>query len=233
VVNKVVVIQWVWFLFWRLTNWLLARTESTRRFGWVPGFTNISIFTWHAHKHTRIQLFSNDYCEYEFVMWVVISTCVHLEQEWSTWTFVAYTENKQDEQPSSHKPRTHIWMKSSKRCLPPASTLVSCSVIFRPWRCRRYVPPKSPLTSRRHCYFLLLFLVGWDSVHLVLRPQFGLLYQPRMIDDGDCGAIGGMIGRRNRNIRRKLAPVNHFAHHKSHMTWPGFKPGPPKWETSV
>jgi hypothetical protein len=36
----------------------------------------------------------------------------------------------------------------------------------------------------------------------------GLLYQPQMIDDGDCGAIGGMkIGRGNPNTRRKPAPT--------------------------
>jgi hypothetical protein len=36
----------------------------------------------------------------------------------------------------------------------------------------------------------------------------GLLYKPQMIDEGDCGAIGGMkIGRGNRSIRRKPAPV--------------------------
>jgi hypothetical protein len=35
----------------------------------------------------------------------------------------------------------------------------------------------------------------------------GLLYQPRMIGDGDCGEIGGMkIGRGNRSTRRKPAP---------------------------
>jgi hypothetical protein len=33
--------------------------------------------------------------------------------------------------------------------------------------------------------------MGWDSVHLVLQPLFGLLYQAQMMDD-DCGAIGGM-----------------------------------------
>jgi hypothetical protein len=34
-----------------------------------------------------------------------------------------------------------------------------------------------------------------------------LLYQPQMIDDGDCGAIGGMkIGRENRSSRRKPIP---------------------------
>jgi hypothetical protein len=42
---------------------------------------------------------------------------------------------------------------------------------------------------------------------LVLRPLFGLLYQPQMIDD-ECGAVGGMrIGRGNRSIQRKTAPV--------------------------
>jgi hypothetical protein len=36
----------------------------------------------------------------------------------------------------------------------------------------------------------------------------GLLYQPQMIDEGDCGAIGGMkIGRGNRSTRRKPAPA--------------------------
>jgi hypothetical protein len=36
----------------------------------------------------------------------------------------------------------------------------------------------------------------------------GLLYQPQMIDDDDCGAIGGMkIGRGNRRTRRKPAPA--------------------------
>jgi hypothetical protein len=36
----------------------------------------------------------------------------------------------------------------------------------------------------------------------------GLFYQLQMIDDGDCGAIGGMkIGRVNRSTRRNPAPV--------------------------
>jgi hypothetical protein len=36
----------------------------------------------------------------------------------------------------------------------------------------------------------------------------GLLYQYRMVGDGDCGEIGGMkIGRRNRSTRRKPAPA--------------------------
>jgi hypothetical protein len=36
----------------------------------------------------------------------------------------------------------------------------------------------------------------------------GLLYQPQVIDDGDCGAIGGMkVGRGNRSTRRKPTPA--------------------------
>jgi hypothetical protein len=36
----------------------------------------------------------------------------------------------------------------------------------------------------------------------------GLLYQSQMIDDGDCGAVGGIkIGRGNRSTQRKPAPV--------------------------
>jgi hypothetical protein len=36
----------------------------------------------------------------------------------------------------------------------------------------------------------------------------GLLYKPQMIDEGDCGAIGGMkMGRGNRSTRRKRAPA--------------------------
>jgi hypothetical protein len=48
----------------------------------------------------------------------------------------------------------------------------------------------------------------------------GLLYQAQMIDDGDCGAIGGMkIGKKNRSTRRNL-PQRHFVHHKPHMIRP-------------
>jgi hypothetical protein len=67
--------------------------------------------------------------------------------------------------------------------------------------------------------------VGWDSVHLVRRSPTGLLYQPRMIDDYECGAVGGMkIGRGNRSTRRKPATAPLFRY-KSHMTWPGLEPG--------
>jgi hypothetical protein len=45
-------------------------------------------------------------------------------------------------------------------------------------------------------------------VHLVRRPLIGLLSQPQKIDDDECGTVGVMIiGRGNRSIRRKPAPL--------------------------
>jgi hypothetical protein len=40
--------------------------------------------------------------------------------------------------------------------------------------------------------FLLLFLVGVRLSPLGTVATTGLFYQPQMVDDGDCGAIGGM-----------------------------------------
>jgi hypothetical protein len=51
-----------------------------------------------------------------------------------------------------------------------------------------------------------------------------------MIDDGNCGAIGGMkIGRETEVLGENLSQ-RHFAHHKSHTTRPELEPGPPRWE---
>jgi hypothetical protein len=46
-----------------------------------------------------------------------------------------------------------------------------------------------------------------------------------MIDEDDCGVIGGMkIGRGNRSTRRKPAPAPLCPTTKSHMTGPGLEP---------
>jgi hypothetical protein len=50
-----------------------------------------------------------------------------------------------------------------------------------------------------------------------------------MIDDDDCGTVSGMTtGREDPSIQRKPVPVP--LHYKSHMTIPGLKPKPARWE---
>jgi hypothetical protein len=51
-----------------------------------------------------------------------------------------------------------------------------------------------------------------NRLHLVLREQkwlnaTDLLYQSRMMDDDECGAVDRMTGRGNRSTRRISAPV--------------------------
>jgi hypothetical protein len=51
--------------------------------------------------------------------------------------------------------------------------------------------------------FNLSFLV-WGAT----SPTTGLLYQPQMIEDGECRTVGGMrIGSGNRSTRRKPTAV--------------------------
>jgi hypothetical protein len=60
----------------------------------------------------------------------------------------------------------------------------------------------------------------------------GLLYKPQMIDEDDCGAIGGMkIGRGNRGTRRKPAPAPlcppQIPHDQTRARTPGCRGGKP------
>jgi hypothetical protein len=72
----------------------------------------------------------------------------------------------------------------------------------------------------------------WDWIHLVLRPLFGLFYQPHMIMmiveySVECELAG------ETEVLGVNLPQYHFVHHKYHMTWPGFEPGPPRWEPAT
>jgi hypothetical protein len=52
-------------------------------------------------------------------------------------------------------------------------------------------------------YIFFITLSGVRLSPLGTAATTGLLYQPQMIDNGDCGTIG----RGNRSIRRKPAPA--------------------------
>jgi hypothetical protein len=57
-------------------------------------------------------------------------------------------------------------------------------------------------------FFIIIIISGVRLSQLGTAATTGLLYQPQMIDDGDCGEIGGMkIGRENRSTRRNSAPA--------------------------
>jgi hypothetical protein len=71
------------------------------------------------------------------------------------------------------------------------------------------------IAKRKHVstffFFFFFFLDSLGGVRLSplgTSAIVGLLYQPRMIDDDDYGAVGGMrIGSGNRSTRIKPAPV--------------------------
>jgi hypothetical protein len=55
---------------------------------------------------------------------------------------------------------------------------------------------------------IVIIISGVGLSPLGTAATSGLLYKPQMIDEGDCGAIGGMkICRGNRSTRRKPGPA--------------------------
>jgi hypothetical protein len=55
---------------------------------------------------------------------------------------------------------------------------------------------------------IYFFLSGVRLSPLGTAATSDLLYEPQMIDEGDCGAVGGMkVGRGNGSTRRKYAPA--------------------------
>jgi hypothetical protein len=79
-----------------------------------------------------------------------------------------------------------------------------------------------PISNTNLKYWVVFRGMGW--VNLLRRPLIGLLHQPRMIVDDECGAVGGMrIGRGNRGTQRKPAKVSLFP---PHPKWPDLGSNP-------
>jgi hypothetical protein len=81
---------------------------------------------------------------------------------------------------------------------------------IRPFYC---ITRRHSLEGRNNDVFLWTFIIiiiisGVGLSPLGTAATSGLLYKPQMIDECDCGAIGGMkIGRGNRRTWRKPAPA--------------------------
>jgi hypothetical protein len=85
-----------------------------------------------------------------------------------------------------------------------------CNQLFKNSLRVYYLGTTIPITSKiiYLCFLFFNILSGVRLSPLGPAATTGLLYKPQMIDDGDCGAIGGMkICRGNRNSRRKPAPA--------------------------
>jgi hypothetical protein len=71
-------------------------------------------------------------------------------------------------------------------------------------------------------WIMCFLLVFWGGVILCLvgtSATFGPFYWPRLMDDDECGAVGGMIDRGNRSTRRKPTPVPLCPQIAHELTW--------------
>jgi hypothetical protein len=68
---------------------------------------------------------------------------------------------------------------------------------------------------------------------LIYYDTIGLFYKPQIIDDGDCGAIGGMkICRGNRSTLEKTCPSVTLSTTNPTLSDFWLEPGPPQREVS-
>jgi hypothetical protein len=70
--------------------------------------------------------------------------------------------------------------------------------------------------------------MGWDHVCVELQPLMGPLSIPQMIHEWIWMVEWYWQGKL-KDSEKNLSQC-HFSHYRSHMDWPGCKPGPPWWE---
>jgi hypothetical protein len=93
---------------------------------------------------------------------------------------------------------------SYKQHIPPHTSLIIRNL-------RSSFVPILVYSNKFNCVSLFQsfgFFLWGETKSLGIAATSGLLYKPQMIDECDCGAIGGMkIGRGKRSTRRKPAQV--------------------------
>jgi hypothetical protein len=93
-------------------------------------------------------------------------------------------------------------------------------------------PPRKYRNTFLILFFLLLFLLGWDWVHLVLRPLISHCTSPRwyvtvIVEQLMEWKLAGEAKVLGENQLQRP-----FVHYKFHMDRPGLEPWPPRWGAS-
>jgi hypothetical protein len=74
--------------------------------------------------------------------------------------------------------------------------------------CDMQIKPLCNAIYKKSLFLAIIIFIGVRLSPIGTAATISVLCQPQMIDDGDCGAVGGMnIGRGNRSTRRKPAPM--------------------------